>query len=370
MRTYVLMFSLLFAGMLFMASCSENKPAEEQATEPASETSTERAIPVEVLVLQKQIVRQQITLSGILQPIHKVDIISEVSGKVTRIVKELGEYVTTRDTLAYIDAKIPHSNYIQAQAQLLSAQNNLEIARLNLASDKALFESGDISALTYQNSQLALKTANANLLSAKAALTAAKKGYDDTRITSPFSGRISRSHLDLGMMVQPGTAVYQVVDLSTVKIELGIPQDIIGLLKIDSEVQLRVSALNDKTFNGFVKYISPAADERNGTFNAEIHIPNTSRSGIRGGMTAKATLFLSDPEPLVAVPNESLIRHNGDADIFIVKNSVAHIARVKSGGQRGAQTIIRKGLSEGDSIVVVGQKLLGTNSKVWIETVH
>jgi multidrug efflux pump subunit AcrA (membrane-fusion protein) len=87
-------------------------------------------------------------------------------------------------------------------------------------------------------------------------------------------------------------------------------------------------------------------------------------------MTAKATLFLSDPEPLLAVPNEALIRHNGTADIYKIKNNIAHIVRVELGGQRGAQTIIRKGLSEGDSIVVVGQKLLGTNSKVWIETVH
>ncbi len=370
MRTYLLLFSLLFAGTLFIISCSKEQAAEKQAKESASETKTERAIPVEALVLKKQIIRQQITLSGIIQPIHKVDIISEVSGKVTKIVKELGEYVTTRDTLAYIDAKIPHSNYIQARAQLLSAQNNLEIAQLNLASDKALFESGDISALTYQNSQLSLKTAKANLLSAKAALTAAKKGYDDTRITSPFAGRISRSHPDLGMMVQPGMAVYQVVDLSTAKMELGLPQDIIGLLKSGSEVQLRVSALNNKLFKGIVKFISPAADERSGTFKAEIHIPNTTRSGIRAGMTAKATLFLSDPEPLIAVPNEALIRHNGDADIYKVKNNVAHIVRVELGNQRGAQTIIRKGLSEGDSIVVVGQKLLGTNSKVWIETVH
>ena len=370
MRKYVLLFSLLFSGMIFMVSCSEEKAVEEQVTDSAPETKTERAIPVEVLVLQKHIVRQQVTLSGIIQPIHKVDIISEVSGKVTRIVKELGESVNTRDTLAYIDAEIPFSNYIQARAQLLSAQNNLEIAQLNLASDKALFESGDISALTYQNSQLALKTAKANHLSAKAALTAAKKGYKDTRITSPFSGRISRSYLDLGMMLQPGMAAYQIVDLSTAKIELGLPQDIIGLLKIGSEVQLHVSALRDHPFKGFVKFISPAADERSGTFSAEIHIPNTSRSGIRAGMTAKATLFLSDPEPLIAVPNEALIRHNGDADIYKVTNNIAHITRVELGGQRGAQTIVRKGLAEGDTIVVVGQKLLGKNSKVWIETVH
>ena len=217
---------------------------------------------------------------------------------------------------------------------------------------------------------MALNTAKANLLSTQAALTAVRKTYRDTRITSPFSGQISRSHLDRGMMVQPGMALYQVVDLSTAKIELGLPQDIIGLLKVGSEVELHVSALNDRLFKGYVKFISPSADEKSGTFSAEIHIPNTVRSGIRAGMTARATLFLSDPEPLIAVPNESLIRHNDDADIYKVNNGIAEITRVQLGAQRGTQTIVREGLAEGDTIVIVGQKLLGKSSKIWIEVVH
>ena len=370
MRKYVLLLSLFVSGIFFMVSCSADQAKKKQTTESASEVKTDQGIPVEVLVLHKQIIRQQVTLSGIIQPIHKIDIISEVSGKVTKIVKNLGENVNPTDTLAYIDDEIPLSNYNQARAQVLSAQNNLEIARLNLSSDKALFKTGDISSLTYQNSELAFKTAEAGLLSAKAALTKAKKAYKDTRIPPPFAGRISRVHLDLGMMVQPGMAAYQVVDLSTLKIELGVPQDIIRLIKTGSLVQLSVSALNNRMFKGKVKFISPAADEMSGTFNTEIHIPNTSHSGICAGMTAKATLFLSDPEPLLAVPDEALIRHNEEADIYRLQNGIARITRVEIGHQRGAQTIVRKGLAEGDTIVIVGQKSLGTNSKVWIEAVH
>lgn len=370
MRKFILLLSLLIGGLLLTVSCSQEQAVEEQTTESSPEAKADRGIPVEVQVVQKQIVRQQVTLSGIIQPIHKVDIISEVSGKVTKIVKDLGQHIRTRDTLAFIDAEIPLSNYNQARAQLLSAQNNLKIARLNLASDNALFKTGDISSLAHQNSELALKTAEANLLSAKAALTVAKKGYRDTRITSPFAGQISRSHLDLGMMVQPGMALYQVVNLSTVKLELGLPQDIIGLLKVDSDVQLTVSALKNRQFKGIVKFISPAADEMSGTFTAEIHIPTKANSGIRAGMTARATLFLSDPEPLIAVPDEALIRNNGSADIYRILNGKAMVTQVTLGSKRGAQTIVRKGLAEGDTIVVVGKEQLGKNSKVWIEAIH
>jgi len=370
MRKSILFIYLISFTLLIFISCAQEETGQEQVTEAVSEEVPVRGIPVEVLVIKKQVLRQEVSLSGVIQPIHKVDIVSEVSGKVTRIVKDLGQRITHRDTLAYIDDEIPHSNYKQSQAQWLSAKNNLKIAQLNLSSDRSLFDSGDISELAFQSSQLVLKTAEANLLSAKAALTLAKKGYSDTRITSPFSGQISRSHLDLGMMVQPGMVLYQVVDLSTMKLELGLSQDIIRFLQVGSDVQLSISALDGKRFKGSVKFVSPAADEVSGTFAAEIHIPNPANSGIRAGMTARAILFLSDPEPLIAVPDEALIRYNGTADIYRVEQGKAIITNVSLGSKRGAHTVINTGLASGDTIVVVGQNQLGQNSKVWIEAVH
>jgi len=358
---------LLIIPALLLTSCSQ-----EQAADKAVVT-VEKAnpgIPVEVMVIKKQITQQQLSLSSVIQPIHKVDIVSEVSGKVEHIQKDLGEFIRTKDTLAFIDHEIPYSQYRQAQAQFLSAKNNLQIAKLNLESDKLLFDNADISKLAFQNSRLALKNAEANLLSAESGLTIAKKGYNDTRITSPFAGQISRSYIDLGQMVQPGQALYQVVDLSTLIIEVGLPQDAIGMVKRNNQAQISISALTGQTFKGKVQFISPQADERSGTFTAELHIPNSKDSGIRAGMTAKVTLFLSDPQPMITVPDEALIKHNGSADIYRIENGIANLVSVKTSGNRGAQAVITEGLAEGDTIVTVGQKQLGTNSKVWIEVVH
>ena len=124
-----LLLSILFSGLLII-SCSES--AEQASAETTiAKVEGHTGIPVEVMVVKKEINRQKVTISGVIQPLHKVDIISEVSGKVEKIHKELGEYVSTRDTLAYIDDKVPYSQFRQAQAQVLSANNNLQIARLN-----------------------------------------------------------------------------------------------------------------------------------------------------------------------------------------------------------------------------------------------
>ena len=96
--------------------------------------------------------------------------------------------MTPRDTLAFIDDRIPLSQYRQARAQVLSAENGLKIARLNFESDGELLASGDISRLAYDNSELAVKAAEATRLSALAQLSAVEKQYLDTRITSPMAG--------------------------------------------------------------------------------------------------------------------------------------------------------------------------------------
>ena len=229
-------------------------------------TKSGQIIPVEALVIQPQRITQNIPLTGILQPNHQVDIVAEVSGKVTQINKRLGEPVTIKDTLAVIDDKIPLSNYRQARSQVLSAENNLKIAKLNLKSDKELFNNGDISQLAYENSQLAVKSAEASRLSALANLSLLEKNYRDTRITSPINGLISRKNIDMGMMVTPGTPLYRVVDLTTLKIKVGVPQSMISHISTGSSAEVEISALNNQVFKGNVHHISPQADENTGAF--------------------------------------------------------------------------------------------------------
>jgi membrane fusion protein (multidrug efflux system) len=222
-----LIFSILLSLFIF---CGKKDEAQNQKTTTKTETPDQKSgqsIAVEVLVVKPRNIEQNILLTGVLKPLHSVDIVSEVSGKVQKIYKKLGDSITQRDTLAIINDKVPLSNYRQAKSQLLSAENNLKIAELNLKSDEELFKNGDISKLAFESSQLAVKSAEANRLSALASLSLLEKNYKDTRIMSPISGLISRKFIELGTMVTPNMPLYRVVDLKTLKIEVGVSQSMI-----------------------------------------------------------------------------------------------------------------------------------------------
>ena len=365
-------FSKSFFVLLLLSimSCGENDNKEEIASNIESTSEETKVVPVEVMVISKQNLEATIPFTGILAPSHSVDIISEVSGKVQKINMKLGQRVSTKDVLAVIDDEVPYNQFQQAQAQKLSADNSLKIAQLNLESDNILFDNDDISKIAYENSVLAVKNAEANQLAAIANLSLLKKNFNNTRIKSPISGIISRKHIELGTMVSIGMPIYRIVDLSYLKIEIGISQDMVNYVQVGSQASIQISALNNQSFSGKVRYISPQAEEQTGTFKAEIHVTNTQKMEIRAGMTASVELSVSNEGKQLSVPNYALVTKNGDQSIYKISGNIAELYKIEIGQSLGSRTIVNFGLAEGDTIVVVGMKNLGEKTSVFVESVN
>ena len=87
-------------------------------------------------------------------------------------------------------------------------------------------------------------------------------------------------------------------------------------------------------------------------------------------MTAKVSLSLSGSEAVILVPNEAIVQKNGSRSVYKMVNGTAQLIPITISGASGVNTIIQGGLVDGDTIVTVGQKQLGVDSKVWIEAVH
>ena len=364
-RKLILIITLSF---FILSACEENTSTEKDLLVKVSENNID-IVPVEAITINEKIIEQKIPLTGVLKPNNSVDLIAEVSGKVKSINKELGDYVSANQILALIDDVIPESQYKQAQAQVQSTQSTLKISELNLQSDKILFENGDISELEYKSSQSNFNNTEALHLSAIAALSAAKKTYDDAKIKSPISGFVARKNIEFGTMVPLGSVVYRIVDLSKMKLIVSIPQELINRINVGSKAFVNVSALNGQIYNGTVKRISPQADEATGGFMVEILVPN-SDSKIKGGMTAKIELQIAKEQKVLAIPEYALVSKNEENYVYKITNDFAELVKVKLGESIGENVIIENGLSVGDKIVVVGMKNLGIKTKVNIEKLN
>jgi HlyD family secretion protein len=217
---------------------------------------------------------------------------------------------------------------------------------------------------------LAVNTARAQLLSARASLDLTEKNYFDTRIVSPINGIISRKNIDLGTMVTPTMPTYRVVDITTLKVEVGLPQAMINSVHIGSQARLLISAISNQEFSGSVRYVSPQADENTGTFATEIHVRNSPDLKIQAGMTARIELLLTTAEKSLIIPDYALVTRNNQQHVYRIHQYIASLTPVTVSQTFGSQVMVEDGLAEGDTIVVVGMKSLGVDSKVWIESLH
>ncbi|MDX1702211.1 MAG: efflux RND transporter periplasmic adaptor subunit, partial [Melioribacteraceae bacterium] len=339
------------------------------SAENTSENNSEQlknVVPVEAIEIKEQIIEQRLELTGILIPKNSTDIVAEVSGEIIKVNKELGAYVTTQETLAVIDDIIPKSQFEQAKAQVISSESNLEITESNLNSDKILFENGDISEFEYESAKLAYKNAEAQYLSAKATLSAAEKTFYDTRITSPIKGFISRKNIDLGTMVSIGRMIYRVVDLSSLKVSVSVPQEIVNRVRVGGKAIITISAINNRSFDGRVMRVSPQADEVTGGFALEIEVKNRDNQ-IKAGMTAKILLLLSMNEEVIAIPEYTVVTKNNENYVYKISDDIAELVKIDLGETVGENIIVNEGLSVGDKIVTVGMKNLGLRTRVLIE---
>lgn len=360
---------ILFVISLFVIIGCEEDTIENKDSVINDAKNAVAAVPVEALEIKEKFIDQKLSLTAVLHPKNSVEIITEVSGKVTKINKELGDFVTSNETLAVIDDIIPESQYKQAQAQVLSTESALKISELNLKSDKLLFENNDISELEYNNSKSTYNNAEAQHLSAIAMLSAAKKTYEDTRIKSPISGLIARKNIEFGTMVSLGTAAYRVVDISKLKINVSVPQDVINRVKVGGKAIIHVSALNGHTFNGTVKRVSPQADAATGGFLVEIIVSNKEYL-IKAGMTAKVELLIAKEQKVLAIPEYALVTKNDESHVYKINGESAELVKISIGESIGENIIVENGINIGDRIVVVGMKNLGLKTKIKIEKLH
>ncbi len=357
---------------IIIFSCGQKQ--DETSTIPkgtmAEGTENLQKVPVEALVLQPQNANLEIPLTGVAQPIHEVDIISEVSGKIVNIGKELGDPIISGDTLARIDDRVYFAQYRQAQAHVITAKTNLAIAQSNYKSDETLYKNGDISGLAKDNSLLAVQNAEAGLIAAEAALVMAEKSYRDTRFVSQITGLISRKSIDLGTMVNPGMMVYRIVDLSVLKIQAGVSQTFRNRIHIDDYARITIAALENRAFNGIVKHISPQADEVSGSFAVEIHAPNDHGYPIKAGMTASIRLILTSVENQVVIPDHATVRKDEKLCVYCLSQGYANLREIKTGEILNGQMIVKEGLTFGDTIVVTGMNNLGEKTPITIESIR
>ncbi len=348
-RTVVTIAILAGVFVVIGTVLANNKKENEAKTAVVAETGTGE-VAVRVDTVAKQSLELDFSANGNFTPAQQLNFAAENSGRVTRVLVDEGSYVRKGQTLAIIKADALNIDLETAQA-----------AYENAARDKQRYENafktGGVTQQQLDQATLAVENAAARVAQAKIRV-------GDANIKSSINGIVNKRYIEPGAVVNPGTQLFELVDVSRLKLNVTVNEGQVANLNVGDKVTVKASVFPDKSFGGTVSFIAPKADNSL-NFPIEIEVASNPGNKLKAGMYGTAIFNFENTAPVIVVPRAAFVGSVSSNQVFVVEaGNTARLRKVIAGRVLGDKVEVLQGLNEGESIITSGQINLNDGSKV------
>lgn len=358
-------------------------------------------------------VSESIETTGSVQPVTQVQVSSQASGRVARVLVDFNSVVHRGDLLAELDTTPMRAQLEQARGSLLAAEGNLTRARADMATNESAYTRAvslrerNLNAVVdvetargaRDSSRGAIAASSGTLAQARAQLASAQANLEYAQIRSPIDGTVITRSVDPGQTVaaslQAPTLFVIANDMSRMRVLADVQESFIGQLHAGGNAEVRVDAWRGEVFRGQVREVRYNATTTSGvvTYPAVIDVDNPEGK-LRPGMTATVHIATAEHDAVLRVPNAALrfrpattgqgaggggggagrragggggaSARNSDPTmgrIFVLRNGEPAMVRVHLGITDGAFTeVTGEGLTEGTQVIVEQTDAAGSAS--------
>ncbi len=344
-KILVIVFVLVVVGGV-VAILFSNKAKNEAKTKAGSLLNS---YSVTTMPTEKKLLEENLILTGTINANREVMVVSETNGKIVEVNASVGDNVTAGKSLVKVDDEV-------RRATLANAEAVFEKAKKDLDRYEQLNKEKSVNDAQLEATRLAFKSAEAQLI-------IAKRQLNDTKIVAPISGVVTSRNVEVGTVLAPGTPVANIIEISTLKIKVNVPENDVLKLKAGEKVEITNELYPDLKFYGTIKNINSKADEAH-TYPVEIQMTNNSKTPLKAGMFAKIRFLSIKNRECLTIPREALVGSVRDPQVFVVENGIAKLRQIEIGIEYNNMLEIRKGLNAGEKVVTSGQINLRDNVQV------
>jgi membrane fusion protein, multidrug efflux system len=291
-------------------------------------------------------------ISGSLDAELNATVRAQISGSIISTNAEVGQSVSKGQTLGRIDAAGLQDAYLSAKSAVSSAETTNAVAQRNLQRSQTLLQAGAIAQRDLETAQTQASGAQSALADARSRLAAATKNFENTRIVAPFAGVVSQKSVSAGDVVQPGGALFTVVDPSTMRLVAAVPSDQLAMVRVGTDVTFTVTGYVGQDFHGTVTHVSPAVDPATRQVQIIVSIPNRGHTLI-GGLYADGRISSRTEEGIV-VPIAAVDTRMQRPAVAKIQNGKVTRVDVQLGMRDPTAEAVQitEGVSAGDTLLV------------------
>lgn len=339
------------AVALILWKLNSNKAHNAEQTAIVKESSS-GAVNVLTEVAAVSTFDQSLTANGNFAAVKQLDFTAESAGRITQLLVKEGSVVRTGQVLARIDNQVASADLENAQAAVNAAQTDVDRYQKAFASGGVTQKQVDDIKLQYQ--------------SAKSRLAASKKNSQNTLLRSPINGVINAKYVELGAYMAAGTKLFEIVDISRLKLITNVPESQVVQLKVGQDVPVTTNVYPEARYKGKITFIAVKGDA---TLNypVEIEVTNIADKALKAGMYGSALFELPKQEPALLIPRAAFYSGLTSNLVYLVDNGKAKRVKVVSGRVFGDRVEIRSGITSGDVVITSGQVNLVNGTEVSVQ---
>jgi len=346
---YIVVIVAVVALIVYVLTNNKAKNENEQAIVSKKNTT----IAVRVDTVDTKNLSTDFVSNGTFMPSQELKFSAENSGRVVKVLVDEGSSVRIGQTLAVIKGD-------RLSVDVTSARASYQNAVADAERYENAFKSGGVTKQQLDKSKV-------DLANAKAQLAQANINLGDATIKSTINGIVNKRMIEPGSVVSPGTELFELVNVSKLKLTVTVDESQIPSLKLGNTVNVKASVYPDKTFSGKITFIAPKADASL-KFPVEIEIANNPNNELKAGMygTAQFTQSITSQKPIRVIARTAFVGGVNSGQVFVVKDSTATLTKITPGRILGTNVEILDGLNDGEIVVTSGQINLTNGAKVSI----
>ena len=332
---------LILLSVILLGSCREKK---EQIVKAPTRVKTQ--------VVSPGMVDNAQTYVGIVEEREATAVSFTGMGVVKRVLVREGQTVGKGQLIAEMDDTQARNLLNGAEAQMTQANDAL-------ARYKMLHDNGSLPEVKWVEVQ-------SKVTQAKSQLEVARKNLADCRLIASASGVIGKKLIGAGETALPSQAVVSILDISTVKVKVAVPEAEVGGINASTPTNILVEAINGSYHGGQIEK-GVQADALTHTYDIRISVANSDRK-LLPGMVANVR-FVSDGSQAIGskmIP-VTAVQKKADGSLFVwtvSKDKTAHRSTVTIGQTQGNYVCVINGLNIGDRIATEGYQKLSEGTKV------
>lgn len=343
---YIIVAAVL-VGLAAYKIVDNKKKQEAEVKEVAKQVDK---INVNVVTVSRQDVNTEYSANGTFIPKQESNQSADIAGRVVNVYVKEGSRVSAGQVLATIKRDA-------IEVDVTQAQNNLQNAIIDNQRYENAYKTCGVTKQQLDNSRLQLKNA-------QSAVRAQGVRVNDTSVRAGISGVINKKMVEPGMVVATGTALFEIVNINSLKLSVLVDESQVGRIQIGQEVDINVNVLPDEKFMGRITFIAPKSDA---SLNFPVEIEVQNRGNLKAGMYATAlfkTNHGAETQNMLTVPAEAFVNGVSSGQLFIVNNGTAKLIKVTTGKVYGDKVQILSGLNGGEQVITSGQINLDNGSKI------